>query len=386
MDQPIKILHLCASLSVGGAERFLLGLAQRLDRRRFEMHICCLNVLRGNALQRDFEQLGLPIKVIGTKRFFDLRTILEIGRYVREHQIDIIHTQLTNADIVGRIVGRMLNRPVISTLQNEPRDYNRNRAIHNWLSRTTARYLATELIPVSDRLREQFIAEWHIPASRIHTIYNAVPVEEYLAIPEGPPQHADDDGPIITNIGRLSPQKAQHNLLTAAKLVLEQRPDARFMIVGQGRLDQPLKEQAQRLGIAERVTFTGLRKDIPAVLAQTDIFTLPSLWEGLPLTAIEAMAAARPVVLTDVGGNSELVQTGVNGMIVPPDDVDALATTLVELLNDAQRRTEMGRAARQRVQHDFSIDTIAAQHEVLYESIWNKHYNRVRDARVSVKS
>ncbi|MBV9788510.1 MAG: glycosyltransferase, partial [Chloroflexi bacterium] len=145
-------------------------------------------------------------------------------------------------------------------------------------------------------------------------------------------------------------------------------------------------EQAQRLGIAERVTFTGLRKDIPAVLAQTDIFTLPSLWEGLPLTAIEAMAAARPVVLTDVGGNSELVQSGVNGMIVRPDDVDALANTLVELLNDEQRRTEMGHAARQRVQHDFSIDTIAAQHEALYESIWNKHYNRVRDARVSVKS
>lgn len=386
MNQPIKILHLCASLSVGGAERFLLGLAERLDRRRFEMHICCLNVLRGNALQQEFEQLGLPIHVIGTKRFYDLRSIIEVARYVRRQQIDIIHTQLANADIVGRLVGRALNRPVLSTLQNEPHDYNRHRAIHNWLSRVTARYLATELIPVSDRLREQFIAEWHIPAGRIHTIYNAVPMEEYLTIPEGPPQHSDGDGPIITNIGRLNPQKAQHNLLTAAKLVLEQRPDARFMIVGQGRLDQPLKEQAQRLGIAERVTFTGLRKDIPAVLAQTDIFTLPSLWEGLPLTAIEAMAAARPVVLTDVGGNSELVQSGLNGMIVPPDDVDALAATLMELLNDEQRRTEMGRAARQRVQYDFSIDTIAAQHEALYESIWNKHYHPVREARVSVKS
>jgi glycosyltransferase involved in cell wall biosynthesis len=386
MSQPIKILHLCSSLSVGGAERFLLGLAQRLDRQRFAMHICCLNVLRGNALQQEFEQLGLPVKVIGTKRFFDLRTILEIARYVRQHQIDIIHTQLTNADIVGRLVGRALNRPVISTLQNEPLDYNRHRWIHTWLNRVTARYLATELIPVSERLREQFIDEWQIPPSRIHTIYNAVPMEEYLAVPEDAPRHADGDGPIITNIGRLSPQKAQHHLLTAAKMVLDQRPDARFMIVGQGRLDQPLKEQAQRLGIADRVTFTGLRKDIPAILAQTDIFTLPSLWEGLPLTAIEAMAAARPVVLTDVGGNSELVQSGVNGVIVPPDNVDALVDALVTLLNDDQRRNAMGRAARQRVQHDFSIDTIAAQHEALYESIWSDHYTPLRDSRVSVKS
>jgi glycosyltransferase involved in cell wall biosynthesis len=386
MSQPIKVLHLCASLSVGGAERFLLGLAERLDRRRFEMHICCLNVLRGNALQQQFEQLGLPLHIVGTQRFYDLRSIIEVARYVREHQIDIIHTQLANADIVGRLVGRALNRPVVSTLQNEPRDYNRHRWVHRWMNRITARYITTELIPVSDRLREQFIDEWHIPDERIHRIYNAVPMEEYLAIPAGDPQHADGDGPIITNVGRLNPQKAQHNLLAAARIVLDQRPDARFMIVGQGRLDQPLKEQAQRLGIAERVTFTGLRMDIPAVLAQTDIFTLPSLWEGLPLTAIEAMAAARPVILTDVGGNSELVQSGVNGLIVPPDDVDTLAASLLELLNDEQRRLALGRAARQRVQHDFSIDTIAAQHETLYESILNKHHSLIRGQHVSIKS
>jgi glycosyltransferase involved in cell wall biosynthesis len=386
MEQPIRVLHLCASLSVGGAERFLLGLAERLDRRRFEMHICCLNVLRNNALQHEFERLGLPLHVIGTKRLYDLPSILAVARYVREHKIDMIHTQLTNADIVGRIVGRALGRPVISTLQNELRDYNRFRFIHRWLNRFTARYCGPELIAVSDRIGEQFMQAWQIPADRMHTIYNAVPMEEYLAIPADIPQHADGDGPIITNVGRLSTQKAQNNLLAAAQLVLAQRPDARFMIVGQGRLDQPLKEQAQRLGIAERVTFTGLRLDIPAILAQSDIFTLSSLWEGLPLTAIEAMAAARPVVLTDVGGNRELVQSGVNGLIVPPGDVEALAEALLTLLNDEQRRVRMGRAARQRVQHDFSIDTIAAQHEALYDSIWRKHSTPIREARVSVKS
>ncbi|HEX6287609.1 MAG TPA: glycosyltransferase family 4 protein [Herpetosiphonaceae bacterium] len=386
MTQRIKVLHLCASLSVGGAERFLLDLAQRFDRERFEIHICCLNVLRNNALQDDFERLGLPLYIIGTKRLYDLRSILAVARYVHRHQIDIIHTQLTNADIVGRIVGRALGRPIISTLQNEPHDYHRFRWIHRWLNRVTARYFATRLIAVSNRLREQFIRAWHIPEDRIHTIYNAVPMEAYLAIPEGRPDRADHDGPIITNIGRLSTQKAQHHLLDAARLVLDRRPDVRFMIVGQGRLDQPLKEQAQRLGIAERVTFTGLRHDIPAILAQTDIFTLPSLWEGLPLTGIEAMASARPVVLTDVGGNRELVESGVHGMIVPPGDVHALADALLELLNDEPRRLAMGRAARQRVRHEFDITTIAAQYEALYQAMWSKRNKAVGSAQVSVKS
>lgn len=367
MKKPIAILHLIDSLSVGGAERLILGLAERIDRERFQFHLCCLGSQRGNALQESFERLDIPVHVLGSRNFYNLRAPLAVARYIRQHQIDIVHTHLTYADVVGRVVGRAMNRPVVSTLQNVPRNYDRDRRDRSWLERQSARFLATKLIGVSPTIRELFIREWGIPASRIEMFYNAVPMEQYVQLPAQPSGTADA-GPLITNIGRLSPQKAQDLLLDAAKLVLKQRPDARFMIVGQGRLEQALKEQAVRLGIAERVLFTGLRHDIPAALGESDVFVLSSLWEGLPLTAVEAMAAARPVVLTDVGGNRDLVEDGVHGLIVPPNDVPALAQAILQLLNDPQR-LEIGLAGRARVRHDFNIDTIARQHEQLYTSL-----------------
>jgi glycosyltransferase involved in cell wall biosynthesis len=374
MSQRIKLLHLCASLTVGGAERLMLGLAERSDPRRFEAHVCSLSVVRGNALRPEFERLGLPLSVLGFRKFYDLRAVRAVAQYVRQHQIDIIHTHLITADVVGRVAGRLVGRPVVSTLQNEPQDFNRERLDRRWLEWITARYLTTRLVTVSPRVRDMFVREWRIPERRISTICNAVAMEPYLALPEGVTARDAGAGPVITTVGRLSPQKAQHLLLEAAVSVLRQRPEVRFMIVGQGRLEQPLKAQAQALGIADVVTFVGLRRDIPAVLAQTDIFVLSSLWEGLPLTAIEAMAAARPIVLTDVGGNRDLVESGTHGLIVPPGNVPALAEALLTLLNDPARRTAMGQAARARVRHDFSIDTITRQYEALYESVWSEQH------------
>lgn len=382
MDRPIRVLHLIDSLSMGGAERLLLGLAERIDQQRFEIHVCSLHVLRSNALQPEFDRLKLPLYVVGAKRLADPKAVMAVVRYVREHEIDIIHTHLLAADIVGRIVGRIAGRPVISTLHNVPYQYDRESWPRRTLARLTTRYLATKLIAVARCVQQGFVKEWRIPASRIATIHNAVPMEHYLSIPPGRPTAADGDV-VITNIGRLSAAKAQHLLIEAAAIVLQQRPDARFMIVGQGDLERRLKDLAQERGIADRIVFTGLRHDIPAVLAESDIFVLSSTWEGLPLTAVEAMAAARPVVLTDVGGNSELVQNGVQGLIVPPNDVAALAEALLALVNDETRRLELGRAARLRVQHDFSMATFTAQHEALYSEIWQAYGARALTRRAS---
>ena len=371
--QQRHILQLCASLSVGGAERLIFGLAQHLDRERFGVHVCGLSVLRGNALQPAFEQIGVPVYVPGSERFYDINTIRAVANYVRTHNIDVIHTHLTHADVVGRIVGMITRRPVVSTMHNEPRDYDQQRRDRSTLQRLTARRLATYLIAVSPSIREMYIREWGIAPERIKTIRNAVPMDEYLALPEEP-QHTAN-GIVVTNIGRLNPQKAQHLLLDAAKVVLQQRPDVRFMIVGQGRLEQELKAHAQALGVADRVLFTGVRHDIPALLAGTDIFVLSSLWEGLPVTAVEAMAAARPVVLTDVGGNRDLVEHGMHGFVVPPGDVAALAEHLLLLMNNDALRQTMGRAAREQVRTAFSMQTFVRQHEALYATLCGEPAN-----------
>jgi glycosyltransferase involved in cell wall biosynthesis len=367
--QRLRILQLVSSLTVGGAEQVVLSLAERVDRRRFETHVCSLSVIGQNGLQPQFEQLDLPLLTLNARRLYDLPTIRQVRRYVQEQQIDLIHTHLLNADIIGRFIGHSLGIPVISTLQNIPDNHARQRADRYWLERLTARYLATHLVTVSRQLQAMYMRQWHIPESRLSVIYNTVRMEPFLAVPTGVPEERPYPGPIITNVARLNPQKAQHLLLEAAQIVLHQFPQAHFLIVGKGHLEQELKQRAQALGLERHVTFTGVRHDIPAILAESDIFVLSSQWEGLPLSAVEAMAAARPVVVTNVGGNTELVEHGRSGLVVPPNNIEALADGLLTMLQDRSTRITLGAAARQRVQHLFSTDRFIQQYESLYTAL-----------------
>lgn len=363
MAQRIRVLHVVASLFVGGAERLLPGLAQGLDPRRFEVRVCSLT---GGPVREDMQQKGVPLTVIGARRFYDPRTILAVTRVARTYGADVIHTHLTDADVVGRIAGAALRVPVVSTLHNVPRDYAMQKPHRHLLQRATLP-LVTRLVAVSERIRDHYTAEWHVSPSRIISIRNAVPLEPYLAVPEGTPPTSD--GPVIVNIAKLFPQKAQHVLLDAAQIVLAQRPDVRFRIVGGGDMEAKLRAQALALGIAGQVDFLGVRKDIPAILATSDIFTLSSAWEGLPVTAVEAMAAARACVLTDVGGARDLIDHGQNGLIVPPANPRALAAALLDLLANEGPRRVLGLAARAKVQREFSMERYVALHEALYESL-----------------
>jgi glycosyltransferase involved in cell wall biosynthesis len=371
MSRPIRVLELCSSLTTGGGERQVHGIVQHLDRNRFEPHVCAISVVRGNAFLPEFEQLGVPVTVIGAKNLRSPMAYRALAGYVRREGIDLIHTHLTSADIVGRLVGRWLSVPVVSTLHNVPEDYEKQQRYRYWLERYTSG-LADHLAFCSEQLRQMFLRRWRLPAHKTSTILNGVAMDVYLAVPAGVPPRPAGLGPLITTIGRLHEQKAQEVLIEAAKFVLAAHPTARFMIVGHGPREEQLKALARQLGLADKIDFAGVRYDIPEVLGQSDIFALSSAWEGLPVVGVEAMAAARPVVMTDVGGVRDLVDHERTGLIVPPGDPAVLAQALIRLLDDDERRREMGQAARARVSRDFSIATTAARYEALFEQILSR--------------
>ena len=366
---PRKILHLIDSFSVGGAEQLLLNLAQRMDKSRFELHLIGLSTFNRNCLQPQFERTSLPVHVIGTRHFYDLRAALWLIRYIKQQRIELVHTHLDYADVLGRVVGALMRRPVVSTLHNQPAQFDQERFDRRWAQQISARFSNVHLVALSARLRTQFSEQWHIPAHRITAIYNGIALEPYLAIPP-PARHRSVGLPlVITTIGRLDEQKGQQYLLEAATLVLAQHPQTRFQIVGQGPLKPHLQAQAETLGIADSVTLLGLRHDIPAILAQSDVFVLPSRREGMPLVIVEAMAAARPIVLTNVGGNSELVAHGQHGLLVPPNDSTALATALLRLADDPNLAATLGAAARERAKQHFDIALVVARYAALYEAM-----------------
>ncbi len=173
------------------------------------------------------------------------------------------------------------------------------------------------------------------------------------------------DGPLVGTVARLAEQKGQRYLLEAASLL----PEARFAIVGDGELRPELEALAAKLGVAERVLFTGARDDVPDLLASFDVFAFPSLFEGLCLAVIEAQAAGIPVVATPVGGIRETVVDGETGLLVPPRDAGALAAAIRRLLDDPDAAARMAAEAKSRVRDQFSVERMVERTLALYAEL-----------------
>lgn len=180
---PRKILHLIDSFSVGGAEQLLLNLAQRMDKSRFELHLIGLSTFNRNCLQPQFERTSLPVHVIGTRHFYDLRAALWLMRYIKQQRIELVHTHLDYADVLGRVVGALMRRPVVSTLHNQPAQFDQERFDRRWAQQISARFSNVHLVALSARLRTQFSEQWHIPAHRITAIYNGIALEPFRRQP-----------------------------------------------------------------------------------------------------------------------------------------------------------------------------------------------------------
>jgi glycosyltransferase involved in cell wall biosynthesis len=222
------------------------------------------------------------------------------------------------------------------------------------------------ILPVSrhNALALEALLGW--PRTRMEVIRNAVDAPAF----DRPPNPAlraqlagDPDRPMVLAVARLDPQKGHRHLLAAATDV----PGAMFVLAGDGPERPALEALASTLGVADRVRFLGTRDDVPELLAASDAVVLPSLYEGLPISALEAMAARRPVVATAIGGTDEAVVDGETGLLVPPADPAALAAALRRVLEDAALARRLGAAGRERVEREFSAGRMAARVEDVYE-------------------
>jgi glycosyltransferase involved in cell wall biosynthesis len=172
--------------------------------------------------------------------------------------------------------------------------------------------------------------------------------------------------PVVGIIASLSKQKAHGIFLKCAEIILKKIPEARFLIIGDGQLRDMLERQSNDMGLQERVIFTGVRHDIPELLNFINVFTLSSDWEGFPMTILEAMAAGKPCVVTDVGGNREAIMDGVTGFLVPKQDPMALAEKIVKLLIDKRLSQNLGEEARRRFEKEFNVQSMVSKTEQVY--------------------
>lgn len=384
MRERINLLHVIGSLQIGGAEKLLVSTMRKIDKKRFNPIVCCTGA--GGELEQNMRECGIPVKVLcsnrpGSGSFYDLIEIVRLAYFMRKNRIDIVHTHLFESNVIGRIAAKLAKVPVtVSTIHNiyhwkKGKGFkNRIKAL---VDKITANYFTDMLIAVSDSVRKYHI-DLGFNAKKIVILRNMVDLNEFKPLHNFDPVkkrrelRLDINCPVILNVAVLSEQKGHKYLLKAAKSILTTVPNTQFLIVGDGPLKAQLMSIAKIAGVSDNVTFIGMRKDIPELLSTCDIFVMSSLWEGLPITLLEAMAMAKPIVATSVGGIPEVIENGKDGILVPPKDPEALADAIIYLLRNKEKAKEMGIAAMKKVEEQYSASVVVRKLEQLYEELLSK--------------
>lgn len=371
----VRVLMLITS-TAGGVGQHAYMLARHLSPERFEVSVA---FGPGYPLDASFAALpGCEVIHLSAKRTLsplsNVRTLWQACRLVSRDRFDVVTTGQSIGGLLGRVAGALAGVPVLHVIHvyacrdDLPR-WKRFifRQIERGLDPITARYVA-----VSEATKQFGVDRGLFAPHRAAVIPNGVPQPPAAIDPPDVVRRElglAPDALVVATPARFEPQKGLHFLLEAAARVTARVPAARFLIVGDGPLRSQLEEQAQRLGLTEKVVFAGWRNDVQRVLSAADLMALPSLWEAMPLTILEAMAVGCAVVATDVGGVKEVVEDQRSGRVVPPGDPAALADAMTELLIDRSTRSQLAQAGRERYERAFTLPHMVRQYEALLTEV-----------------
>lgn len=390
--ETLCVMQAVQTLDRAGAQEVVRLLAKHLKAAGCAVTVCAF---RDGPMRTEIEAQGIPVALISRPRCSVVNLPLflsEMHRIRRElarlleiyevdllqghklHVLDFLILSLRPTTRLRAVLWTMHNvRFLPERVRGEPRYVHRlKRSTYVLLYRLLSRY-ADGLIAVSDEVRASILRQIHAKGDKVWTICNGVDVGSF----ERPGDReawcaragVDAGSRLIATVGRLTEQKGHRYLIDAAPSVVARFPDARFLLVGEGELRHSLEHQVESRGLSEHIHFLGVWDDVPELLAACDLWVLPSLWEGLSVALLEAMAAAKPIVATSVSGTAQVMASGVTGLLVPPGDSQMLASAIVQLLADPAGAREMGMAAREHVRAHFSAEKQAAEHLALYHRL-----------------
>lgn len=348
-----------------GVKRLFGWMIPRFDSARFDVSLVSLR--KKDLSEETLEAMGIDITYLH-KGKFDPATLTALLKVIDRKKIDILHLHGYGATTFGRLAAAMRGIPAIlhehANLTDTP-----------WFQKVADRMLEryTDIAIAVSRSTADFVINARlVRPEKVKVVYLGAPVSEFgrawTAEEVAAARHAvglSETDFAVGTITRLHDSKGNSFLIDAARLVLNERPQARFILVGEGPLRAALEQQAAALRLGDRFVFAGFVRDVPRALAAFDLSVFPSLWEGTPLTAFEALAAARPIVATDADGLVDILSADRDALIVPKRNARALATAIVTLMDDPSRRASL--AARARVTgQQYDIEAFVHKMQRLY--------------------
>jgi glycosyltransferase involved in cell wall biosynthesis len=370
-QRPLNILQVCDHLGwegsrMHGVKRLFGWMIPRFDRERFRVSLVSLR--KKDLSEETLEQQGVDITYLERGKFdpFTLPALLNV---IDRKRIDVLHLHGYGATTFGRAAGAIRRIP---TVLHE----HANLTATPWFQRIADRALEpfTDIaLAVSQSTADFLIGARQIAASKVKVVYLGVPLEEFSR-PRTVDEIADARQELgiapgdfaIGTVTRLHESKGNSYLVDAAVEVVRQRPAARFFLVGEGPLLGELQAQAARLGLGDRFVFAGFRRDVARTLSAFDLSVFPSLWEGTPITAFEALAMGKPIVSTDADGLLDILTPDRDALIVPKRDAAALAARITWAMDHPAERTRLGVAAREAGRR-YDIDAFVRKMERLYQ-------------------
>ncbi len=367
-----NLLFVVDNFAKGGAAVVVHNLIQHLDRSLFNPMLCCLD--ETGALGEELKASGVKVFCLNRQPGTDWGIIKKLRRIIKTERVDLIHAHQYTAFFYGglaAISSRFKKLIFTEHGRHYPDQRNTKRVIVNQLMLPfTARIIA-----VSPAVKQSLITYEVMPGRRIEVIFNGIDCCKFKTnnheINKKKSLGLAPGDLVCGMIARLGTEKDQATLIKALPKVILKYPQARLLLIGDGPKKTELENLVRQLGLADKVIFTGSRRDIPELLAVLDIAVLATFYEGTSITLLEAMAAGKPVIASRVGGNPAVVEDGVTGFLVPVSDPEALADRLLQLFADEHLRKQMGNAGCRQVEEQFSLEQMVTNYEKLYRQVLN---------------
>ena len=370
---PIRLLYFLNSPGVpGGVEEHVAELALRLPEERFAVTVVC-----PSSSQAFFTSLAgsgrrvVALDLYRPRHFVAMRRLVEL---LRAEAVDIVHSHQFTATMYAAPLARLAGVPTVVETPHLREAWRRGWLKRSYLIDRLVYTTVDHFVAVSRANQRHLTEQKGCRSERIAQIHNGRDLKAFSPDSDARARTRTSLGVaaqkvLIVHVGRLTEQKGHRHLLDAYAIVRDQVPGARMVFVGEGDLRRELERLVYERGWAADVLFAGYQSAVRDFLAAADIVVLPSLFEGLPLVAVEAGAMGRPMVATDVDGTPEVVLDGITGLLVPPGRPERLARAIIELAVDPGRRQRMGAAARDFVVEHFGIEHHVAQHAALYTKL-----------------
>jgi glycosyltransferase involved in cell wall biosynthesis len=356
---------------MGGAENLLLSMLGRLNPERFASTVCCIGE-RG-MLGDKVIGMGVPLVELHlpTKGGASRNIVPALVELIRREGIDLVHSHLYHANFYGRLAAKKAGIPAVASVHNTYSHPKLHRRLVNWyLARHTAAIIAG-----SEEIRGDVVRYDYVPESLVELIPNSVDLSRSASALSKAQARSNLDLPenalVLGTVGRLEEQKGHRYLIEALSLLVQNGTNAYLLLIGDGRERSALEQLTGRLGLQDRVLFLGTRNDLGDLFRAMNLFVMPSLWEGLSLAMLSAIAAGLPVIATSVGGVRQVLGDDEYGVTVSPGDAQALAAKITERVADWPNTLHLGSKGAQHVRDHYSDEAMVKRVDAVYDRILN---------------